>query len=405
MPKQIEFHPLETKEEYDLYNLPDFQPVNLNEEFLRGLGISMPISKTSLEALARGSSIFERLRKTRQLTSPNSYSLESLSESNFGVHNYTGMCPTNVLEVNPSKGSCSISCLYCLVSDGNQQQPIVVHPNYPQLLRKELELNKDKAVFFYFSPKTEALSEPLLFSGLTHSILREFISHYEKHSDSKVRLFIASKAGQKHLNFSDGQDSIISLMARLSGKMQFNTSIGIMPYSLHEVLEPNASSIESRLEAIKMCNEKGIYARSVLAQPIIPCYLNKSAADTYTKMLSNYRVQNIKPEFLTLNLENLAIVAQFVNYFNPSLLRPLLQVYLPISNQNHIKQRSRLAPDRDLSWAGMQTLYESARKNNISISLCNWVKSQIDCEELTCESVKKGLCCLGYNTELFNGNK
>lgn len=40
------------------------------------------------------------------------------------IHNYTGMCPTNVLEVTPSKGSCACACQYCLVTDGNHAAPI-----------------------------------------------------------------------------------------------------------------------------------------------------------------------------------------------------------------------------------------------------------------------------------------
>jgi len=45
-------------------------------------------------------------------------------------------------------------------------------------------------------------------------------------------------------------------------------------------------------------------------------------------------------------VKNLTVIAQFVYHFNPELLRDFFYPYLKQSNRDHIKQRSRLAPDR-----------------------------------------------------------
>jgi len=236
----------------------------------------------------------------------------------------------------------------------------------------------------------------------SHEILRTFIRHYEKNSDSKARLFIASKAGLKHLGFENERESIADLLKRLRGKVQFNGSMGIMPEYLQEVLEPNSASLESRIRGMTMLQEKDVYAHSVLVQPIIPCYFNKSVLGNFLFNMKDSEIVNLKPEFLTADMENLAIISQYVNHFDPGLLKGLLELYVSKENEDHIKQRFRTAPSREFSKEGINLFHDLAITLGIGVSVCNWVKSQlglgIDADAF---SRRLGFKCLGYQEKLF----
>jgi hypothetical protein len=117
-------------------------------------------------------------------------------------------------------------------------------------------------------------------------------------------------------------------------------------------------------------------------------------------------VKNIKPEFLTAEVKNLTVMAQFVHHFNPELLRDFFYPYLKASNRDHIKQRSRLAPDRAVCVEKLDMIGRVARERGITISICNWVKSELSKEAAWVGSIDAlssaaGYRCLGYQTKLF----
>jgi DNA repair photolyase len=322
------------------------------------------------------------------------------------IHNYTGKCPTNVLEVTPSKGSCACACQYCLVTDGNHVVPVSVYTNYVERLKRSLERNTDRSIFYYYSPKTEAFSEPHLFNGLAHGILRTFIDHYERRPESQCRMFIASKAGMKHLLIPHKGDTVLGLLGRMRTKVQYNGSIGIMPEYLRNVLEPNVASFEQRLEVLSACQSMGIAAESVLAQPLILVYLTPENVESYIRSLAAAGVKNIKPEFLTAEIKNLTVIAQFIHHFDPGLLRDFFYPYLKESNQDHIKQRSRLAPERAVCIEKLEMINRVAAEHGITISICNWVKGELSKEAAWVSRIDKlssasGYRCLGYQTKLF----
>jgi len=252
------------------YDLPGFTPTFVDRDVLAQAGIDYPISDIVQTQLEDGSKWFKELFTNRALTPGNTYT-ESVTDTDveLEIHNYTGICPTNVLEVSPSSGSCSVACQYCLVTDGQHCKGIQVYTNYAEKVARSLERNRDRELFYYFSPKTEAFSEPHLYNGLSHDIVREFIAHYERHPDSKVRVFIATKAGPAHLSIKHRGESLFDLLARIAPKVQVNGSIGIMPQYMRDSLEPNAASVEARLEALQRCRDLGMWAESVLCQPLM----------------------------------------------------------------------------------------------------------------------------------------
>ena len=391
----------------DLYRLPGFRPISINKPFLQGLGIEGPIDPLVAAALEKGSEAFAAAYIRRALTPDLEVTSGQLdADRDLEVHNYTGLCPQFVYEVNPSHGSCLIGCQYCLVTDGNHRQQIQTWDNLPDILEKVLERYRATPRFYYFSPKTEAFSEPHLQSGLAHRILHAFCHHYRKYPDSLARIFIASKAGPVHLHSAYDGRSILDLLAELAGHVQYNGSIGVMPDYLRTVMEPNAPTVQERLDAVRLCRAAGVYACAVLMQPLLLPYLSDQALAWYCQTLAEAGVVNIKPEFLTVDPVNLVAIAQFVHYFDPQLLKQLLADYVLASNTDHIKQRCRLAPDRQECARALERIHQAASNCGLSLTLCNWVKSQLSqvnskIPAMEASGTARGFQCLGYQTRLL----
>jgi DNA repair photolyase len=390
-----------------LYDLPGFKAVKFDEEGLVNIGIDYKLNDHVIKELNIGFDFFEKLYKNRALNPMSEYvELISTTDEELEAHNYTGICPTNVLEINPSAGSCSVACQYCLVTDGTHCEQIKVITNYAEKLKNSLERNRQSEIFYYFSPKTEAFSEPHLFNGLAHEILLTFIRHYQKYPDSKVRVFIATKCGLTQLQIRHNNNSLLELIKEIPSKIQVNGSITILPDYLRNLMEPNASSFRERLEALKKLQDMGVYAKSVLCQPLLIPYLTENNLHEYFSILEEYGITNIKPEFLTTEIKNLVLIAQYIHHFDPHLIGEYFYPYLKETNLDHIKQRSRMAPSREICVKYLKTINDIASRYNISISICNWVKKELApfdsfISTIDRESSGKGLRCLGYQTNLF----
>jgi DNA repair photolyase len=184
--------------------------------------------------------------------------------------------------------------------------------------------------------------------------------------------------------------------------MQFNTSVSIMPDALRDLLEPCAAPIGERLAAVKLCREAGIPANSALVQPIFPPCLTDSEIHRFFDALREAGIINYKPEFLTVGMENLAMLGQYLGFFDKDLERQLYEDYLLPSNEDHRKQRSRTAPDRKRSLEDIQRLMAYTDTLGMSISICYWVRMQLGLSEETIPLVNRnGFQCLGYQRNLF----
>ena len=391
-----------------VYQLEGFRPSRVDATYLKQLGVRVSPSADTLKALMRGSEVFAQRLEAHRLIPGQRYFLDNLDpeQEKPEIHNYTGRCPTLTYEINPVKG-CSVGCLYCLVSDGVHELPLIAHNNYELYVRRLLEQqngigSKNQEHYYYFSPKTEAFQEATLFTGIAHRILREFIDHYRRNPESKARLFIASKAGARHLRCEYEGESILDLFSRLGNKMQFNTSVSIMPDALRVLLEPCAAPIGERLAAVKLCREAGIPANSALVQPIFPPCLTDSEIRRFFDALHEAGIINYKPEFLTVGMENLAMLGQYLGFFDKDLERQLYEDYLLPSNEDHRKQRSRTAPDRKRSLEDIRRMMAYTDSIGMSTSICYWVRMQLGISEETIPLVNRnGFQCLGYQRKLF----
>lgn len=392
----------------NVYNLEGFSPPVVDYDYLKSLGASVNPDPETLAGLMRGSAIFkERLAKGLLIPRPRFSTFEGDPDRvQEEIHNYTGRCPTLTYEINPV-GGCGVGCQYCLVTDGAHERELAVDLNYPLYVRGLLErkngpLSENKNHYYYFSPKTEAFQEATLLTGVAHRILREFITHFERYPDSKARLFIASKAGAEHLLIEHDGKSVLDLFGQLKDRMQFNTSVSVMPAPFRDIIEPYAAPLEERMRAVRLCQERGIPANSALVQPIFtPCLTNEGIKDFFDTLRTE-GIINYKPEFLTVCMENLAILGPWLGVFDKGMERQLYEDYLKPSNADHRKQRGRTAPDRDVSIGNIRKMMAYTDSIGMSVSICYWVRKQLGISENVIPLTNRnGFQCLGYQTRLF----
>jgi len=383
-------------------DLKNFKPSTVNSQYLDKLGVK---AKPSLQTLARlecGSQILkDRLANGTLLPRSRVMTRHEDLNTPLEVHNYTGACPTLTFEINPVIG-CHVGCQYCLVTDGSHEPEMVLLENYASVVANALEQHHNRRHFFYFSPKTEAFQEPTLQTGVAHDILRVFIEHFKVHPRSKARLFIASKAGAGQLLYKHKGESILDLFEQLKGRMQFNTSLSIMPDELRQLLEPWAASIDDRLAAVKLCSKQGVLSNSALVQPIILPSLTHKNTEGFFAALKDAGIVNFKPEFLTVNMENLSMIGQLLGYHDKEMERQLYDAYISLQNEDHKKQRDRTAPSRKQSIAALRKLVAVAARYQISTSICYWLRKELELDEAFIPVINhKGFQCLGYQTRLF----
>ena len=446
----LEFQSLYSHET-NIYSLDGFVPSIVDQAYLNALGVDMEVAPETLAGLKRGSEVFMQRLQNKTVIPVSHLVLDEIDPEKVDteIHNYTGRCPTLTFELNPVQG-CNVGCQYCLVTDGVHEQTLTARNNYHLYVRKllremngtptkeiteedvrrknellqelanaiekcpekkkdierqitELSRGKNWNHYYYFSPKTEALQEPTLYTGIAHRILKEFIRHFEEFPDSNARLFIASKAGAKHLMYEYEGETILDLFRQLRGKMQYNVSVSIMPKEFRDILEPYAAPIEERLAAVKLCQENGIQANSALVQPIFTPYLTEEHIRDFFSMLRNAGIINYKPEFLTACMENLAMLGQILGYFDKDLERKLYLDYIMPSNADHRKQRGRTAPDRALSIENIQKMMAVTEELGMTISICYWVRKQLKIDGKMIPIINQnGFQCLGYQSKLFD---
>jgi DNA repair photolyase len=389
--------------EYDVYNIPGFEPQIIDRAYLEKLGVQIKPDDDTMEGLRIGSENFiKRLEAKTVIPSPKVEIAQIDVNSDLEIHNYTNRCPTLTYEVSPVKG-CFVGCLYCLVTDGVHEQKLIAYDNYDELVYNHLKLHKDNEHYYYFSPKTEAFQEATLDTGIAHKILRAFIRHFREFPESKCRLFIASKAGAKHLLVADETgETIIDLFKQLRGKMQFNTSLSIMPDGVRAIVEPYSAPISERMAAVRLCQENDILSNSALVQPIFPSFLTKKLTAEFFQMLKDNNIINFKPEYLTVCIENLAWIGQLLGQQERELERGLYEFYLAPENKDHRKQRGRTAPNRAWCLDMIRDLMLEAKEYGVSTSICYWVRNAVGIpEEMIPIINENGFQCLGYQRKLF----
>ena len=139
--RMIKFRPITNHP--TCYEIENFRPIFIDKAFLAEIGMEYPISPLVEQELINGSLWYRKLFDAKALNPLEAYCQSETDVSKeLDIHNYTGICPTNVLEVSPSEGSCSVGCQYCLVTDGKHIQQIKTFGNYTERLANSLVRNR-----------------------------------------------------------------------------------------------------------------------------------------------------------------------------------------------------------------------------------------------------------------------
>ena len=143
-------------------------------------------------------------------------------------------------------------------------------------------------------------------------------------------------------------------------------------------------------------------ANSALIQPIFTPYLTQEHIQEFFDMLSEVGIINYKPEFLTACMENLAMLGQWLGYYDKDLERALYEDYIMPENMDHKKQRGRTAPNRALSIENIKKMMDYTQPRGITTSICYWVRKQLSIgNDLIPLINDNGFQCLGYQSRLF----
>ena len=176
-----------------------------------------------------------------------------------------------------------------------------------------------------------------------------------------------------------------------------------MPSEFRSLLEPYAAPLEERLKSVTLCKERGIQADSALVQPIVMPYLTDEHIKDFFDKLSNAGIINYKPEFLTACMENLAMLGQWLGYFDKNMERELYEIYIQPGNADHRKQRGRTAPERELCINAIKKMMAYTQKIGMTTSICFWVRKQLCIsDEMIPVLNSNGFQCLGYQSKLFS---
>lgn len=367
-------------------NFLDFKPKKFDQEYLKNLGSDLKPSDEILHELYKGSIHFIKNFKSKKFITNKCHTKEISLQEPLKAHRYTTKCPIDVLEINPMEG-CNLNCLYCLVTNGDHSHQKILYKNYGDYLKNVLEKDNYNDYYYYYSPKSEPFQEITLKNGIAHNVLRDFINYFKKKTNSKSKIFIVSKAGKEELSYKNNNDTIMDLLKELSSNLIYDVSISVVPSTLIKILEPSAPPNEKRIEASIMLQKNGIKAFSALVQPILPYYFSEDIMELLVKQLKEANITLFKPEFLTLSTNNLAWLGQIIGQFDKKIEKKLYDLYLSYDNIFNIKQNGRLAPDREYARNTLLKLKEYAEKYNVRMTLCNWVRSELNISESDLEPI------------------
>jgi len=187
--------------------------------------------------------------------------------------------------INPYRG-CTNSCVYCyapyILREGRKWGKFVdVKTNAPEVLEKELKKTKEGNVLI------SSVTDPYQPLERKYEITRKIL---EKLKNTKLFVSILTKS---------------SLVLRdVDLLKQMNCEVGITITTLNDnirkLFEPNASSVEDRLNALKKLKEEGIRTY-IFFGPILPFISDKNLEETI-KTLSELKPDKIY--FDKLNVKN-----------------------------------------------------------------------------------------------------
>ena len=311
-------------------------------------------------------------------------------------HGDSPNCPVNILELNPAYDACDIGCQYCQTTDGCHLNTIKVIKNFPEYYANILENNDGADIIYYASPQTEIFQKPLMDSGVTMGIFSAFKKHLEENPKSEAKMFVVTKIDITELGGLRKAKEVAQMLASLQPALRLSGSVGMMPDDLRAIIEPKAKDFESRMDFIRLCQKEGLDIKSVLFQPIIDTLADEEILNKYLKMLSGMGIEHMKPEFLTISLENTIYFAQLVGSYDKNLEKAIWENRLAVDEDKISKKIRRIPPqNREYIRDKYLQIKRIAKTYGIETTLCSWTRKNYELPEYNLESLSRGRGCMG----------
>jgi len=187
--------------------------------------------------------------------------------------------------------ACEHGCVYCdgraerYYVEGDYERDIVIRKNLPQILEKEISTLREKGSIFVGSGITDAY-QPV---EKEENIMKQCAEIIAK-SNLSAAVLTKSSIIERDLDIwkAVNEKSGFTLMMSLT----FSDD------KFRKIFEPNASSVEERIETLKKFKAAGI-STGVMAMPFLP-FISDSNENILFQKLKDAEIDFIMPGFLTL---------------------------------------------------------------------------------------------------------
>ncbi len=303
-------------------------------------------------------------------------------------HGNTKFCNKYMLEINPTIG-CQFQCQYCNAytqEDENFFDKVEVYKDYPSYLEKFLFENKDKLdkLFFYFSPKIDALQPCLLESGITREILELF-----------------EKYGAKYFSVTKGKippEDIQELLIKTKGHNQIVISCTMPNESVRERLEPGAATIQERLDFAKFCKKSDIVTTAIFS-PILPVE-ELEFVKSYIEKYITMGIDHFRVDFTEISKSSLEKLVRILPEYKNDFYDVYLDKEATITHWTVPYKEIKL----ERYWPSMKYMrdkftmlrdYAKRLSPEATISVCNSLCVEGKLYNFNQEAMSRGYSCLG----------
>lgn len=303
-------------------------------------------------------------------------------------HGNTKFCNPYMKEINPTIG-CQFQCQYCNAYTQEKENcfsKVKVYVDYPKYLENYLEKHKNELdkLFFYYSPKIDAFQECLIESGITEEIL-ELMYRY------KARYFSVTKGKTPPVNLQQ-------LLIKSRDINQIIISCTMPNEKVRSILEPNAGSIDERLEFAKFCVDNKIPVTAIFS-PILPVE-NLEFVKKYIKYYLSIGITHFRVDFTEISRDSLDKLVELLPEYETELKEVYLDKKAEVTHWNvpyKNIEMDRYWPSMDYMKKHFYGLRDFAKSINpkATLSVCNSLCIENKLYKFNDEAIKAGFSCIG----------
>jgi DNA repair photolyase len=272
-------------------------------------------------------------------------------------------CLVNIPSVNLTAG-CAHDCVYCYARGYSifpGENKVVIYKNILDKLESELFRKKHKPRAVYFSPSSDIFQPVPEVLELTHAMLEFLLS-----KDIGIAFLTKGKIPDKTLN----------LLLNHADKVRAQVGIITHNDNIRIMFEPNAATIDTRLEQMAKMTAGGIVTEARVI-PILPGITDTpDSIDHLCVAISNTGVKHAAISTLFLRPSIAVSLKQRIT--DKKVLSILLSFYKEQKRMIVHAEHSSVVP---LSRQKREEVYtrfgQIARKNNIYLSICGCMNPEI----------------------------